>query len=209
MSTKPIEPTPRPFSALQTILLFVAVAGLVFALSRFGLMRTNRPSGEISPAVGKPAPDIAFEPLTSEKGIRLADQKGKVVLINFWADWCGPCMVEFPHLVKLTGPYLKRNDFQMVSVNVPGGYGERDALAADARKFLSAHEAKFPAFLDNNRAAFDELLKVAQESEGGIPLTVIVNKEGKIAGLWIGYNSGDEEEVARVLAAAIENKTKT
>jgi cytochrome c biogenesis protein CcmG/thiol:disulfide interchange protein DsbE len=204
MSTNLNKPASESQSALQTILLIVAVAGIVFALSRFVLLRPNRTVGEKSPAVGQPAPDIHFAALTTPKGIRLAEAKGKVVLINFWGDWCGPCKVEFPHLVQLTNPYLTRDDFKMVSVNVPGGGGEQEELAADARKFLKAHAAKFEAYLDNDSAAFDALMKVAKEPQGGIPLTVVIDKTGVIAGLWIGYDSGDEEEVARVLAAALD-----
>lgn len=207
MSTNPNKPASDSWSALQTILLFVAVAGIVFALSRFVLLRPQRTVGEKSPAVGQPAPDIRFSPLTTSKGVRLSETKGKVVVINFWGDWCGPCKVEFPHLVKLTNPYLTRDDFKMVSVNVPGSGGEQEELAADARKFLKGHSAKFEAYLDDNGAAFDALMKVANEPQGGIPLTVVIDKAGIIAGLWIGYDSGDEEEVARVLAAALEAKS--
>lgn len=207
MSTNLNKPASESWSALQTLLLFIAVAGIVFALSRFVLIRPNRSVGEKSPAVGQPAPDIQFAALTTSNGIRLAEAKGKVVLINFWGDWCGPCKVEFPHLVKLTTPYLARDDFKLVSVNVPGGGGEQEELAADARKFLKAHAAKFEAYLDDDGAAFDALMRVAKEPQGGIPLTVVVDKTGVIAGLWIGYDSGDEDEVARVLAAALEAKS--
>lgn len=207
MSTKLNKPASESWSALQTILLIVAVAGIVFALSRFVLLRPNRLVGEKNPAVGQPAPDIQFAALTTSNGIRLAEAKGKVVLINFWGDWCGPCKVEFPHLVKLTTPYLTREDFKMVSVNVPGGSGEQEELAAGARKFLKAHGAKFDAYLDDDSAAFDALMKVAKEPHGGIPLTVVVDKTGVIAGLWIGYDSGDEDEVARILAAALDAKS--
>lgn len=195
-------------SSLQTILIFVVVAVAVYAISRYLLAPTQGDRGEKHAAVGRRAPDVEFMPLTESQTLRLTGQKGKVVLINYWGEWCGPCRLEFPHLVKLTGPYLGRQDFVMASVNVPGGFGEREALAAEARKFLKAHAARFPAYLDDDNSAFEQLMSSAQETRGAIPLTMIIDKQGLIAGVWMGYIPGDEEDVARVLKTALEDDKK-
>ena len=60
-----------------------------------------------SPFMGKPAPAFALEDLSGKK-VSLASYKGKAVLINFWATWCGPCKIETPWLVELRNKYAAR-----------------------------------------------------------------------------------------------------
>ena len=208
MSKKPTEHPERPFSAIHTILLFVVVAGIVFVISRFALTRGPRIAGAENPAVGKAAPNVTFAKLTGEQSIQLSEQRGKVVLINFWGTWCPPCRAEFPKLVEVTAPYLARDDFRLISVCVPGGAESQEELAADAREFLMQQRAEFPALHDPNSAAFNSLMKSVGAQRGGIPFTVIIDQQGKFAGIWMGYNSGDEEEVAQVLNMALQTKPK-
>lgn len=206
MSKKPIEHSDRQFSAVQTILLFVAVAGIVFVISRFALTRSPRIAGAENPAVGKAAPNVTFAKLTGDQAIKLSEQRGKVVLINFWGTWCPPCRAEFPKLVEVTKPYLPREDFRLISVCVPGGAESQEELAADAKEFLMQQRAAFPALHDPDSAAFNALMKSVGVQRGGIPFTVIIDQQGKFAGIWMGYDSGDEDEVAQVLNLAFQVK---
>lgn len=209
MSKEPTEQTPRSSSAIQTVLLLVLAAGALFAISRYVLRRNSRDVGVENPAVGADAPDVSFSSLTEDKVTKLIDQRGKVVLINFWGTWCPPCRAEFPALVELTKPNLSRDDFFLISVCVPGGSESKEELALEAKKFLLQQRAEFAAYHDPNSEAFDALLKAAGVQQGGIPFTVIIDRQGKFAGVWMGYDVGDEDEVAKVLDTAIQNKAKS
>ncbi len=202
----PSEHSERHFSAIQTILLFVTVAGIVFVIVRFALTSAPRLAGAENPAVGNAAPNVTFAKLTGDQAVKLSEQQGKVVLINFWGTWCPPCRAEFPKLVEVTRPYLARDDFRLISVCVPGGGESEKELAADAKEFLMQQRAEFPAMHDPNSAAFDSLMNSVGVQRGGIPFTVIIDQQGKFAGVWMGYDSGDEDEVAQVLNLAFQTK---
>ena len=209
MSKELNEQKPRSSSTLQTVLLLVLAAGAVFAISRYVLRRNPRVTGVENSAVGAAAPDVTFSSLTDDKGTKLAEQRGKVVLINFWGTWCPPCRAEFPALVELTKPNLTRDDFLLISVCVPGGPESKEELALEAKKFLLQQRAEFAAYHDPSSEAFDALINAAGIQQGGIPFTVIIDRQGKFAGVWMGYDVGDEDEVAKVLDAAIQNKSKS
>src|SRR5579863_3898171 len=69
----------------------------------------------VSPLTGKPAPAFALEDLSGKK-VSLASYKGKAVLINFWATWCGPCKIETPWLVELRNQYAAQG-FEILGVS--------------------------------------------------------------------------------------------
>ena len=65
------------------------------------------PQAALNPLIGKPAPQFSLEDLSGKK-VSLADYKGKALLINFWATWCGPCKVETPWIVDLRNQYARK-----------------------------------------------------------------------------------------------------
>src|SRR5579864_9621155 len=73
------------------------------------------PQQALSPMIGKPAPEFALEDLSGKK-VSLADFKGKAVLVNFWATWCGPCKIETPWLVDLRNQYASQG-FEILGVS--------------------------------------------------------------------------------------------
>lgn len=205
MSTNPdSNPPVRSSSALTTFLAVLIFAGLLFVIARALLPERSGEPGEPHSAVGTPAPDVEFAPLTDKKSFRLSDEKGKVVLINFWGTWCPPCRIEFPRLMEATKWFREREDFVFVSVCVPGGGESLDELAQGAAAFLSQQGATFPALYDPDSAAFLALMEAAKESRPGVPFTVVIDREGKFAGVWVGYQTNDEHEVARVIDRALE-----
>jgi thiol-disulfide isomerase/thioredoxin len=113
------------------------------------------------------------------KAIDLAQFRGQVVMINFWATWCGPCRQEMPLLEQIHKKY-KAMGFTMLGVNV-----EPDSKAADA--WLAKNgPVSFPIAYDTE-SKVSKLYKV-----GGMPSTVIVDRKGNVRVIHKGYKPGDE-----------------
>lgn len=125
-----------------------------------------------------PAPDFTLA-ARGGKQVRLADFKGNVVMLNFWATWCGPCRQEMPLLETIHKKYSKMG-FTLVGVNV-----EPDSKAAE--DWLAKHaQVSFPIVYDTD-SKVSKLYKVA-----GMPSTVILDRKGNMRVLHKGYKPGDE-----------------
>jgi peroxiredoxin len=130
-------------------------------------------------APNAPAPQFS---LTARGGqnVSLAQYKGQVVMINFWASWCGPCRQEMP---LLEGIYKKYNKlgFTMLGVNV-----EPDSNAANA--WLKETPVSFPILYDTE-SKVSKLYDVA-----GMPTSVIIDRAGNVRLIHRSYRPGDENE---------------
>jgi peroxiredoxin len=126
-----------------------------------------------------PAPAFTLA-ARSGQDVSLAQYKGKVVMINFWASWCGPCRQEMPLLESIYKKYNKMG-FTMLGVNV-----EPDSNAAN--EWLKATPVSFPILYDRD-SKVSKLYDVA-----GMPSTVIIDRSGKLRVLHRGYKPGDENE---------------
>ena len=114
------------------------------------------------------------------KTVDLAQFKGQVVMINFWATWCGPCRQEMPLLEDIYKKY-KPMGFTMLAVNV-----EPDSKAAEAWLGKLAKPVTFPV-------AFDVDSKVSKAYKvAGMPSTVFVDRKGNVRVMHKGYKAGDE-----------------
>jgi thiol-disulfide isomerase/thioredoxin len=141
-------------------------------------------------AVAPAGPAPAFQ-LKSMAGtdVSLAQYKGQVVMINFWATWCGPCRQEMPLLEQLHKKY-KPMGFTLLGVNV-----EPDSsLAAD---WLKATPVTFPILFDT-RSEVSKLYQVA-----GMPSTVIIDRKGNVRWLHRGYKPGDENKYLDQIRALV------
>jgi thiol-disulfide isomerase/thioredoxin len=130
----------------------------------------------VAPAA--PAPDFTLHAM-SGPNMRLQEQRGRVVMINFWATWCGPCRQEMPKLDKL---YQKYGDsgFVLMSVNVD----DDQRTAADVAAKLGV---SFPVLWDTDK-------KVSRLYDlSTMPSTVIVDRDGKVRYVHRGYLAGYEE----------------
>jgi thiol-disulfide isomerase/thioredoxin len=114
------------------------------------------------------------------KTVDLAQFKGQVVMINFWASWCGPCRTEMPILEDIYKKY-KPMGFTMLAVNV-----EPDTAAAEAWLAKLSKPVTFPVAFDTD-SKVSKLYKVP-----GMPTTVFVDRKGNVRVLHKGYKPGDE-----------------
>ena len=157
--------------------------------------------------IGKPAP--AFElPAVFEKQdgklIKLSDYKGKLVLINFWASWCGPCRAEIPTLTKLQSTYKTRS-FTVVGLAMES--------QKDAKAFLQGKEINYPNAYNGEEDAenFDKkednsvkkLLAKFGNPDGILPFSVLLNPRQNILAIYPGIIS--ENKMNRVLGRLLDN----
>lgn len=128
---------------------------------------------------GQTAPDFALKS-TSGENLRLSEYRGDVVMINFWATWCGPCRQEMPLLDELYRRY-QRVGFNLLGVNI-----DDDARRAVA--MVNELGVSFPVLFDANK----EVSKLyAVEA---MPVTVLLDREGTVRFVHHGYKPGYEEK---------------
>jgi cytochrome c biogenesis protein CcmG, thiol:disulfide interchange protein DsbE len=148
--------------AAQAVGVGVVLALLVVLVWRL----THRPS---PPKVGGPAPGFALRRLNGTGTLRLASLRGKAVVINFWASWCGPCKSEAPVLEKLWQEYRGKG---VVFVGVDSNDASGDAL-----RFMNAHGITYPVVSDKNGLVAANRYDVAD-----LPVTYFVDRRGRLVG---------------------------
>lgn len=128
-------------------------------------------AGTESALVGKPAPDFSLELLDGSQ-FQLAKLKGKVVVLDFWATWCGPCLQAMPQVDKVTREFKDR-DVRLIAVNL-------QESPKQIKEMLERHKLEMTVALDRDGEVAERY------SANAIPQTVIIDREGKIARLFIG-----------------------
>jgi len=136
--------------------------------------RRPGPLTEISPGTMQ----ANFEMLDGQQ-IKLADYAGKVVVLDVWATWCGPCRVEIPHLIQLA------SEFKSKGVEVIGMTTEDKSTDEDAvREFVKAFKIDYPIGWANRDLAMEVL-----QGRGAIPQTLVIGRDGKLRKHLIGFNN--------------------
>jgi thiol-disulfide isomerase/thioredoxin len=138
-----------------------------------------------------PAPDFVLDSNTG-KPVKLSGLKGQVVMINFWATWCGPCRQEMPLLDSIYKQYKDKN-FTLLGVNV-----EPDPKLAN--DWLKKSPVSFPVLYDV-KSDVSNLYKVS-----GMPSTVFVDKKGNVRVIHRGYKPGDENEYMNNIRMLLREK---
>ena len=131
-----------------------------------------------SDLAGQLAPDFALKSATGEN-LRLSEYRGDVVMINFWATWCGPCRQEMPLLDELFNRY-ERVGFNLLGVNI-------DDDSRRAMQMVEDLGISFPVLFDDTKAV-SKLYQVE-----AMPVTIIVDREGMVRYVHHGYKPGYED----------------
>lgn len=173
------EPQPRPsrkatWLAMGAVALALALIWMAPGIGDPHLEEAASPAGEPpgdpddAVAIGKPARlDFTLKDMHGVD-VHLASFKGKVILLNFWATWCGPCRAEIPALVELQQTYA--DDLVVLGLSV-------DDTAEKLRPYAAEFKMNYPVLVGNGH-------EDVQEAFGplyGIPVSVIIGRDGRIA----------------------------
>jgi len=157
--------------------LFRSTRVLLTCLSAL-LLGTAAGLATAATSVGSPAPDFTLRVLDGPN-LRLQEQRGKVVLVNFWATWCGPCRKEMPHLNRIADKY-RASGLVMLGINV-------DDDVRNAAELASKLGVKFPVLLDTDK-------KVSKLYDlNSMPSTLVIDRNGRVRYLHRGYQDGYED----------------
>jgi peroxiredoxin len=141
-----------------------------------------------SSLAGQAAPDFVLKSADGTN-LRLSEYRGNVVMINFWATWCGPCRQEMPLLDDLYSRY-GRVGFSLLGVNIDDDSRRAIAMAKELG-------VSFPVLFDERK----EVSRLYQVE--AMPVTVLVDREGKVRHVHLGYKPGYEEKYLTEIRALL------
>jgi peroxiredoxin len=178
-----------PFLFLSSVAAFVyADDELVRNIDYFAELSISEPMTELA------AIDFSAESLDGEM-VNLFDFKGKVIFLNFWATWCGPCKAEVKDIDKLWDT-LKDEDFVVIAVDLR-------EKRKKVRAFMEEYGIDFPVYLDPSGRIS------SMYSVGGIPTTYIIDPDGNVVGRAIGPRDWGGEESIEFMRSLMRGKEKT
>jgi peroxiredoxin len=150
-------------------LLIVAVVATLFAAG----------ANAARDLIGSEAPDFALRSSLGEN-LRLSEYRGQVVMLNFWATWCGPCRQEMPLLEDIYGRYQPAG-FSLLAINL-------DEESEDALEMASSLGVSFPLLFDDEKTV-SRLYDIR-----AMPMTVLIDKDGRVRHVHQGYRPGYESQ---------------
>lgn len=148
-----------------------------FAAIAFATLLATPVSQAAMPTTGSVAPDFTLKS-NSGKNLKLSEFRGQVIMINFWATWCGPCREEMPLLNRIHEQYRKAG-FTLLGVNID----DRPATAQAMAKNLGI---RFPILFDTEKRV-SRLYDV-----NAMPSTLLIDRDGRVRHIHLGYRPGYE-----------------
>ena len=171
----------RPSSLINIFILGLCTIG-IFLLSHCAKEKKTSPGL---------APDFTLKTFDGQE-ITLSQLKGKVVLLDFWATWCGPCRESIPHLILLYKNY-RESGFELVGMNVDTGDVEV------VRRYIESMDIPYPIVTTP-----EEVVRTYRVT--GIPATFLIDKEGKIREKMVGFNRTIAQQLTTKVADLTSEK---
>ena len=172
-----------------SLLSFLVGVCLTAAPSRSHAADTPDPAKATHVQIGHVAPQFEVTTLDGQK-FSLKEQRGKVVLLNFFATWCGPCLQEMPHLEKEIWQKYKDKKFTMIALG-------REHSNDELKPFRQKNKFTFPMAGDPRRAIFSSY------ADAYIPRSLLIGPDGRVIAQVTGYNKKEFQSLLETLAADV------
>jgi peroxiredoxin len=154
----------------------------------------NAVSLEALPQIGKPAPDFVLNDINGKK-VTLAEYKGKVIILNFWATFCGPCKAEMPSLNNLFLSF-KKDGLIVLAIST-------DDSEKPVQSFVKTKGIAFPVLIEKDSQVFSDRYRVL-----GLPTTFIIDREGIIVGKILGDRPWDAPDMKEKIGTLLSKNRK-
>jgi thiol-disulfide isomerase/thioredoxin len=184
---------------VKRTVIILAVVVLAVATMLFVGARLSHTAANSSVASGL-APDFELKTLDG-KLTHLSDYRGKAVLLNFWATWCGPCKIEMPWLVELNKQYAPQG-LVVLGVAMDDDADKKDSVQKDIRAFTTEMAVDYPILMGSGKVA---------DNYGGVqflPEIFYIDRNGKIVEHAIGLkgHSEIEDNIKKIVASQVAAK---
>ncbi|RLT94454.1 MAG: TlpA family protein disulfide reductase [Ketobacter sp.] len=143
-------------------------------------------------AFAQPIPNFDLPLLDRAGTLSLADVKGKVVYLDFWASWCGPCAVSLPELEKLRRRFHPQG-FEVVAINL-------DNSQEDARRFLRDKQISYPILFDRQQRTPEQF------GVAGMPTAFLLDRQGRLRETHTGFKPGDTEKLTKMIQQLLQEE---
>ena len=158
----------------------ILIAALLFAPSFFAY----------SAELGETAPAFSLKSVPGSEPVELESQTEKILYIDFWASWCGPCKLSFPSMIKLK-KLFKDDPFEIIAISV-------DADSKAAKKFLDSYKINFQIALDSDGAVAEKY------SLPGMPSSFLLDQDRKLIAMHKGFRKSDFAKIKKEIQDALK-----